>query len=273
MKKLNVALILFLSIFLMQSCQKDDLTTPDNPQAEKAPQLPAPESFIMPFAAFEEARDEDDSRSTSNWLYSAGNVLVWNTILTVQLAVPVVAFYESFNHQAAYQGGGIWLWAYDYTASGSTYQAKLFGELLTNNEIKWDMYISQQGGFSEVHWYSGITAIGGAYASWTLNHKPFNPEPLMSIDYQRDNGGGLEGIRYTNIIPGNNDNGSYIEFRQTDGQGADFNRMYDIYKSDIDNLMEINWNNPSNDGRVKDAEYFGDEEWHCWDTSLQDIDC
>ena len=42
MKKLNVALVLFLSLFLMQSCQKDDLTTPQqvDQQTEKAPQLP-----------------------------------------------------------------------------------------------------------------------------------------------------------------------------------------------------------------------------------------
>jgi hypothetical protein len=135
------------------------------------------------------------------------------------------------------------------------------------------MYIAQEGGFPQMHWYSGITAIGGAYGTWTLNHNPYNPTPLMTIDYLRDNGNNIESIRYTNIIPGNHENGSYIEYRQTDDPGADFNRMYDVYKSAIDNLLEINWNNPSNEGRVKDAEYFQDEEWHCWGTALQDIDC
>ena len=193
MKKLSISLVLFLSVFLMQSCQKDEVTAPPtDPQAKEAPELPSPESFIMPFSAFEEFRQDDDSRTVSNWLYSASHVVVWNTILTVQLAVPVTAFYESFNHQAEYQGSGVWLWAYDYTVSGTTYSAELYGELLVNNEIQWDMYISQENGFDQVHWYSGVTAIGGAYGNWTLNHKPFNPEPLMTIDYQRDNGNNLE---------------------------------------------------------------------------------
>ena len=49
--------------------------------------------------------------------------------------------------------------------------------------------------------------------------------------------------------------------------------MYDIYNSEIDNLIEIKWNNPDRDGRVKDAEHYQDNEWHCWDNYLQDIDC
>jgi hypothetical protein len=272
MKKLNLALVLFLSLFLMQSCQKDELTTPD-PQGQKAPALPTAESFIMPYNAFEEFSGEDDSRTTSNWLYSASHVLVWNTILTVHLAVPVLAFYESFNHDAVYQGAGVWLWAYDINNSGSTYHAKLYGELLSTNEVKWEMHISQEGGFSEVMWYSGITAIGGAYANWTLNYNGYNPTPIINIDYQKNNGSDVESIQYTNIIPGAPENGSYIEYRISTGQGVEFNRAYDIYKSEIDNLMEINWNNPGNNGRVKDAEHFQDSEWHCWDYSLQDINC
>ncbi len=272
MKKLRFALVLFVSVFLMQSCQKDDLTSPD-PQGKKAPELPAVESFVMPFSDFEEFRGEEDSRTLSNWMYAASNVLVWNTILTVNLVVPVAAFYESFNHQAVYQGSGIWLWAYDVTVQGNTYNAELYGELLVNDEIKWDMYVSQEGGFQQMHWYSGITAIGGAYANWTLNYNPNNPTPLLDIDYQRNDGNDVETIRYTNIIPSDPGNGGYIEHRVSTGQGVEFNRAYDVYKIEIDNLLEIQWNKPSNDGRVKDPEYFQDSEWHCWASNLQDIDC
>ena len=274
MKKLNVVLVLFLSIFLMQSCQKDDLTTPQvDQQAQKAPELPKAESFVMPFTAFEGFTDEDDSRATSNWVYSAANVVIWNLVLTHQLIIPVASFYESFNHSAEYQGNGVWLWAYDVTENGSTYHAKLFGELLVNSEIKWDMYISEEGGFPEMNWYSGVTSNDGSYANWTLNYNPYDPTPILSIDYQQNNGNGIESIRYTNIIPGNAENGAFIEYRKSDNSGSDYNRMYDIYNSEIDNLMEIKWNNPGNDGRVKDPEHFQDNEWHCWDNYLQDIDC
>ncbi len=272
MKKLSFALVLFLSVFLMQSCQKDDLTTTVDPQGQKAPELPKVESFVMPFTAFEEFR-EDDSRTTNNWLYAASNVVIWNLVLTQQLIIPVASFYESFNHSAEYQGGGVWLWAYEVDDNGTTYHAELYGELLVGNEVKWDMYISEEGGFPQMHWYSGITANDGSYATWTLNHEPNNPTPFIEINYQENDGNGFETIRYTNIIPGIPENGGYIEYKESASQGTEFNRIYDIYKSEIDNLLEINWNNPSNEGRVKDAEYFQDNEWHCWGSNLQNIDC
>ena len=274
MKKLNLALVLILSIFLLQSCQKDDQITPvdPDPQGKKAPELPKVESFVMPFSAFSEA-EENDSRASSNWVYAASNVAIWNIILTYNLAIPVASFYESFNHDAVYQGSGIWLWAYDVEDNGTTYHAELYAELLVNNEIKWDMYVSEEGGFQEVHWYTGITAIGGEYASWTLNHDPYNPTPCLAIEYLENDGNGFETIRYTNIIPNVPENGGYIEYKEADDNNVDFNRIYDVYKSEIDNLLEINWNHPTHEGRVKDAEYFQDDEWHCWGYNLQNTDC
>ncbi len=274
MKKLSLALVLSLSIILLQSCQKDDLTTPPvDQQAQKAPELPKAESFVMPFTAFEGYAEEDNSRAISNWVYSASNVVIWNLVLTQQLIIPVASFYESFNHSAAYQGGGVWLWAYEIPDNNGTYYAELYGELLASNEVKWDMYISQEGGFSQMHWYTGITANDGSYANWSLSYNPYDPTPKININYQKNDGNGVESIRYTNIIPGAAENGGYIEYRKENNSGADFNRMYDIYNSEIDNLIEIKWNNPGNDGRVKDAEHFQDNEWHCWDNYLQDIDC
>jgi hypothetical protein len=274
MKKLNLALVLSLSIFLMQSCQKDDLTTPQiEQQTQEAPELPTVESFVMPFTAFDQFDAEDDSRTTGNWLYSASNVVAWNAILTLHLAIPIAAFYESFNHEVEYQGSGIWLWAYDVTENGSTYHAKLFAELLVNSEIKWDMYISEEGGFPEMHWYSGITAIDDSYATWTLNYNPYNPISILRVDYLQNDGNGVESIRYTNIIPGVPENGGFIEYRKSNNSNIEFNRAYDVYKIENDNLLQINWNNPSNEGRVKDPVHFQDDQWHCWDTNLQDIDC
>lgn len=270
MKKLSFASVLFLTLLLFQSCLKDNQT---DPKGQKAPELPKSEMFIMPFSDFEEIRGEDDSRTVSHWGYAASTVVAWNAVLTLHLAIPVAAFYESFNHQATYEGDGVWRWAYSVTNNGHTYHARLFGELLDSDEIKWDMYIKQQGGFAEMHWYTGITALDRSYAHWTLNANPANPFPFIEADYQRDNGSGFESIRYTNIIPGAPENGGHIEFRQTTPQTVNFNKAYDVYNSQIDNLLEIQWNNPGYNGRVKDPEYFNDTEWHCWDSNLQNVDC
>lgn len=280
MKKLSFVFALALSVFAVQSCQKDEM--PDPHAGKEAPALPAPETFVMPIQPFTELDDpgvvggpqEIEGRTINNWGYSAANVLVWNTVLTVHLAIPTLAFFEAFNHEAEYQGDGVWLWAYEVTDNnGTTYEAKLFGELLVSDEVQWDMYISQSGGFSQVHWYSGVTANDRSYARWALNFDPNNPRPFIDIDYRRDNGNGAAAIRYTNRIPGVPENGGYIEYREGAGAADGFDRAYEVYKAEIDNLLEINWDSVNHNGRVKDAEKFQDQEWHCWGTDLRDTDC
>ena len=279
MKNLSYLFVLVLSISIFQSCAKEDQ---DN---EVAPNLPPVESFIMPFDGFEDAdttgmMPNDGSGANErtptfhNWFYSATNVVVWNTILTVNLAIPVASFYGAFDNDAQFQGNGVWLWSYDFQGpAGINYTANLYGELVPGQQVNWEMFISQEGGFVDVLWYSGTTATDGSYAQWTLNHQPNNLQPMIGVEYNKDNGNGMESIRYTNIIPGNAGNGGYIEFRTTDDQTVDYNKAYDIFKAETDNLLEINWNKPNNNGRVKDEEKFGDTDWHCWDVNLQDTEC
>ncbi|MCB9283861.1 MAG: hypothetical protein H6563_07305 [Lewinellaceae bacterium] len=277
MKKLSFVLTLAFAVtILLPSCQKDSLIDPNDPYAGKAaPQLPQPKTFVMPMDKnFEEfANNDPEQRTITNWGHSAANILVWNTILTANLAVPVLAFYESFNHQAVYQGFGVWLWEYSVSDNSGTYHAKLYGELLASDEVKWDMYVSKDGGFQDVNWYTGIVAWDQSYAHWTLNYNALNPAPFIQADYQADNGSGVASIRYTNIIPGNVGNGGYIEYREGAYNGGEFDRAYDVFKIELDNLLEINWNSLDHHGRVKDMEKFGDDLWHCWDTNLQDTQC
>lgn len=274
MKKLSFVLSFLFSLLLIQSCVKDNLTDPNANQ--KAPKLPAVESFVMPFQDFSDDRQGGvKDRTVTNWSYAAGNILIWNSLISMNLSVPVMSFIEAFNHEAEYQGDGVWLWAYEVTDDqGDTYQAKLYGELLVNDEIQWDMYVSKVGGFQDMHWYTGVTSTHDLYAHWTVNYDTEDPKPFISIDYVKDNGNGAEAIRYTNIIPENPGNGGYIEFRKGDGAAEDgFNRAYDVYKIEIDNLLEINWDSNNKNGRVKDQERYNDTEWHCWGPNLHDINC
>lgn len=265
MKNLSFVLALVLSITLMQSCQKEPIVE------EKAPELPLQESFIMSFQGFE---DTDTTKSFGNWFYAATNVVVWNTMLTINLAVPVASFYESFNHDPIYEGDQTWLWAYSFYADGSIHTAKLYGQVLNENEVGWSMYITKDNHFEDVLWYEGVTAIDRTYATWTLRINGYNPTDFIGIEYTADNGNGAKAIRYTNIIPGNPGNGGFIEYREAlDATTVEFNRGYDVYKIEVDNLLEIQWNNVNHEGRVKDPVKFQDDEWHCWNSHLLDMVC
>jgi hypothetical protein len=271
MKKLSILFFLTVAVFFMQSCQKEELI--DDPYANQpAPELPSEKAFIMPMTGLDD--DQAAPKSYGNWGHSVANIVVWNTVLTIHMAIPTLSFYAAIGQEPEYQGQGVWLWSYEFTddEDGATYRAELYGELLVSNEVKWDMYIAQVDGFARIHWYTGITANDDSYARWTLNYLPENPTPFLQIDFQRGENG-VEAIRYTNIIPADAENGSYIEYREGTGVADEFDRAYDVFKAEINNLLEINWDETNHNGRVKDPEKYGDTDWHCWGVDLKDTEC
>lgn len=277
MKKLCFFLITALTLSLFQSCEKDPI---DNQTEEVAPKIPPQESFIMPFTGFEEVDTTEftdvhaEARSVEtfqNWFYAGTNILVWNTVLTLNLAVPVASFGEAFNHDPVYAGNGVFEWAYSYNHLGSSYNAVLSGQFINNGaDVEWVMSISKVGGFSDVVYYTGVVAADHSEANWTLYHRPLNPEPYLGISYQKDASTNDFTIRYTNVVPNSPDNGQYIEYRTS--SDSNFNRAYDVFLN-TNNFLEMEWNEPANNGRVKNPHRFNDEEWHCWDIDLSDIDC
>ena len=279
MKKISNVFFLALVLFLVQSCTKDPLVESQN---GTAPTLPPQETFLMPFTGFDNADTTDLTQGGSNsrnfnthwhWFYSVTNVVVWNAVLTVNMVIPVASFAEAFNHEPVLQGNGIWLWAYNYTTAGQTYLAELTGQFVSNDEVQWDMYIEQVGGFSKVHWFSGVIATDGSKGRWTLNHRPNNPSPYLAIEYSEDKNSGIGSLRYTNIDVSSSDKGDYIEYREYDGPEVQYNRAYDVYRANKDNLLEIQWNEETENGRVKDPDHFNNEDWYCWDENFIDVDC
>lgn len=88
------------------------------------------------------------------WLNAAAHVTVWNTIITIGLAVPVAAFRESFNHEGVYQGNKEWAWTYDVTTPDAVYTADLHGTI-KDTTVLWEMYVSRAGVFEDFLWYYG----------------------------------------------------------------------------------------------------------------------
>lgn len=274
MKNIHFLFALLTTAVLFQSCQKETL---DDSFVQEAPALPAIESFVMPMDGLEKTdslptNDETvDTRSgKGNFAFAGLNVLVWNSVLTVTMAVPVASFAEAFNHEAIFVGNNTFEWRYNFRAVGKIHTATLSAEVLnTDEDIAWTMTISQRNGFQDFVYYTGLTTKAGT-ANWTLNHQPNNPESFLQIDYDKVSDAEF-GIKYTNIRPTHDNNGDFIEFNAL--PTGDMNRFYDIYDATDDNLINIEWNEPNGNGRVKNFNHFGDDVWHCWDTEQEDINC
>lgn len=279
MKRFALIFSVVLIFIFLQACQQEPI---EGPTSNSAPTLPPPATFIMPFNGFEDAdtsdfvsfEDEIKNRnvpsSFRNWFYAATNLVVWNGFVGLISAVPVAAFGEAFNHNPVSIGDGVYQWSYDVTVAGQTYIAKLNGQFTTDGGTQWEMRIAQVGGFAEFTWYTGTVSRDGNTASWILNHPADNPAPALQIDYDEAESDDTFFIRYTNIIADDPENGHYIEYRTQPSES--FNRAYDVFRGDSD-FLEIEWDIPSEAGRVRNEPHFGNNDWQCWSSEKRDIDC
>ena len=280
MRKISYALMWLIAVLFIQSCVKDPITI-DEPGT--APELPGIEMFVMPFQGFDDADTSNldliIDQSARNWpthyhwFFAASNIVVWNTLVTIHMAIPVASFVEAFNHDPQYKGNGIWLWSYRVEDEDGIFIAELTGKILSADEVQWDMNISQEGGFSKVHWYTGITAVDGSKASWKINYLPENPTPYVQIDFSNDEGKGEASLRYTNIVPGSPDRGDYLEYKEFPIDRHGYDRSYKVFQVQEDNLLEIEWNEENHHGRVRHPGHFGTTDWQCWDGNYVDVDC
>jgi len=274
MRKFIFPLLVFAFAISTQSCEKDDSV---DLVSDEQPVLPSADLFLMPFSAFEDADTTGKSigatngRSVniySNWIHAVSNVLVWNSVVTLNMAIPVASFGEALKHDPIHSDG-VWTWSYDFVADGNRYKTELKGKFLNEEEVQWDMYVEQENGFSKVLWYTGIVSVDRSKASWTLNRDPDAPKSYLGIEFARQDEVNAS-IRYTIVEEGSVEKGNYIEYRHSEIENG-FDRAYDVFRAE--NLLEIEWNESSLNGRVKDPKEFGADVWQCWSEELTNADC
>jgi hypothetical protein len=258
------SLLVILPIALITAgCKKEE---------EKAPELPPQSSFVMDFSDFSNPDDTLGTREIAtyqNWGYSYAVVVIWQTYLTVGLSVPVASFQESFNHEAVYHPDeDNWTWSYNVTVNLVVYEAELTGYLEADSVV-WEMRVTTGSQFADFLYYYGKSALDGSGGYWILQENPLNPNPVLEINWHNFENGTAD-ISYTNIRPGDVDYGAYIFYGTS---LENFNRFYNLFNAENGNLTEIQWSSITHDGRVKDASYFGHENWNCWEASLMDAVC
>lgn len=276
-----IAILLSTAIFVIPSCQKEDIGQPDGLEA---PQLPPSSMFTMPTGEFDPASvdtsgfSENGERNMDtywHWFYAAINLTVWHTAVVLEMAVPTAAFDAAFTVEPVYIGNLAFQWAYDYVApielGGHTYNVVLVGQYAPDfSEVYWTMTLSQVGGFQNFEWYTGVTSTTVNEGTFTLNHQPANPENYLLLTYAGDEATGNAAIRFTRIVPNSPDFGDYVEYRVTPATVYDL--AFDVQQTPGD-LLEIQWNELGSFGRVRHLAFYGDDNWRCWDGTGKDIDC
>lgn len=239
----------------------------------KAPELPPASTFVIDMSTFTGNQQKsiavDDTTKKTNFGFAAFTVGVWNIVITLGMAIPVASFLESFKHEAVQVETGHWKWSYNFYANNILHLAELHG--IVSDSIRWEMYITKEGSFTNFKWYTGTSDLLSTNGYWILYQAPDKPQPLLRIDWSRNPADSTGETQYTNIIPGGTENGGYIHY----GVNHDipFDAFYNIYNKGKDNLTEIQWNRTTIEGRIKDTLIFNDNNWHCWNSLQYNMIC
>jgi hypothetical protein len=277
MRKIAVLFLLLVLGFIgFNSCDKNK---------ETAPKIPPYESMMIDldmFSSKEKSALESDTTAI-NVLTAGLTILVWNTTLTVTLAVPIASFYASFQNEPEFLGDGTWQWSYDVQGFTNTYHARMTGKLM-GDYVKWEMYISCTGligSHDEFLWFEGTSDYAGTNGQWILYHSYEVQEQTLKIDWKKVDDE-IGDIKYTYVRESNSGIkdqltvGSYLQFGLTDAELNAFYRLEynqrDSDASDIKNV-DIEWSLTEYFGRIKSQHYYGDDLWHCWDSKGYDTKC
>ena len=285
MKKItsiSLAIVLMAGLFL--GCKKSD--------DQVAPILPPAGSMTIDFSNFTGTQKSANIESQVNSV-AAGDKSnlntavmiagVWNTLLGINLVVPVSSFKLAVNSTPSFLGENKWEWKYNFDVVGATYKARLTG-LVGLSDVKWEMNISREGinAFPEVKWFEGSSNLDGKSGHWTLNHSKEFLEPMLQIDWDVV-GTGIGKIKYTYTRETKDDrskdffNGSSIEYGLTTTNPL-LNAYYNVHqntsKTNLSfNDLNIEWNTTTFNGHIKSNNVFFDDLWHCWNATGDNVDC
>jgi len=273
LKSVNIMLVV-IWLAMTSACKQPEESSNNT---SGAPALPPVASMSIDFSAVTEpstasiagavVEPSATTQSSSYFAFAAFNVAGWSTLIKIGLAIPVAAFVESFHHIPIKQPDGSWVRTYSVTVGGLLYTAQLYGRI-ENEQVYWDMYISKEGEYTKFNWFSGVSEIGAGSGYWEMNKNPGDPVPLLRIDWTWDRETDIGDVRYTNIEPDGPENGGYIYYGNN--EPAPYQAFYDIYNKGQNNLIEIEMSTITHEGRVRNLQHFGNEDWHYWDSNLQD---
>ena len=155
----NRLMVVFLSVLLtvMSACSID---SDGNQNSEEAPAIPPASTLVISFDEFPENTPSDANTengfsiqplTVQNFTHAATHVVVWNTLITVGLAVPVAVFLESFYHFATIHSDGTWVWAYSVNVLGSLHVVELQAKKV-DQDITWELYVTRPGFYQDFNW-------------------------------------------------------------------------------------------------------------------------
>lgn len=252
--------ILFILVTFLSSCKKDE--------KESIPFVPPVSTMSVDFSFL--SNKKSGGINLTNWQYSTISLAVWDNILNNNCALPIISFEKTIDQKASYLNSKEWEWVNKFTVDTTTIRSKLIGKVV-NDSVEWKLYISTTGlkvSIPDFLWIEGKSAYNQSGGWWLIHEKPSNPNPYIKISWT--NVGGETVNKFVIVKPGDPDLGQYLEYGSKNS--SNYNTYYTI-KIHNENFIYIEIDKQSKEGRIKSEFIFNDAVWHCWNSSLMDVNC
>ena len=264
----TVSLLLVLSLIVWVACEKNPI---DNEKKEP-PVLPPSESMQFDLSLFNNSPLQKATVfSKQNFTNAALRLFVINTVVSVELAVPVIVFAAAASQTPELQSDGKFHWVYSITNGGNTFEADLAGWIdIPNKQAVWEMYISSNNlkpPLNKFLWYTGRSEIDTPSGYWLF----YDPEqPTASVEAVRIDWTIVSEddrtLTFTGLQEGSEIEGDTLNYRW---QGT--LRSVTLYDAAEEKTVLIHWDAETGAGCLTDPNYNEGQE-SCWDENQNDIE-
>ena len=263
----TLLIAILIAALFSAGCKKD--------KDPAAPELPPMELMMLDFSNFADPSDTLNSTKSNAGYYNWGAAFLqahfWNTFITVGTAIPVASYIKAINQKPVYLGDNRWERKYDIIAENKAFNLSLITERISNEEftVTMNVILDAFGVSADYKLIDGTVRYDFTQATWTLYENPLLATPLLRVEWNRDWEAGTGDLTYTNIRPGGSETGSFISY--SFDQDQEYEAVFTISLKAGTSVIE--WNRETRAGRIMNSFIFGDVQWHCWNSNLQNIDC
>lgn len=235
------------------------------PKEKIAPNFPPEKSLSIDFSYF-----IDPPNETSNYAHAFETSHSWKSLLNDSLQLYQnmlnVVSQKDFN----YQDNNTWLINGTVYSGENQYDVNYF-EITDADTVDTKLFFTLDSTYTNLLLFDGFFLPDSTNGFRQIN-KPDTGNTsvkFLKIEWNVISESKKE-IKFTNLLLDDKNGNSVLYKDSTDTQ-------YDVYLEFFNKASEnytfIEYNKMNFSGRIKDLNFFGDENWYCWDTNRENTDC
>ena len=237
------------------------------PPEKVAPPFPPEKDLTLDFSYFINPPYE-----TGNYAFAFQTSRSWADLFNDSVSLYKNMLNTISDNELKFQDNHTWLISDIYYSGDNQYDINYF-EVIDADTVKTKLFFSLDSTYTNLLLFDGWFLADSTNGFRQIN-KPDTANTYIkflklewniipSLNIKRT-------IKYTNQLL-DNKNGNFILFK--DSADNQYDSYFDFFDKASETHTIIEYNKASTVGRVKNLQYFGDENWHCWDKDRQDINC